>query len=65
MKDNYRIRSAFSLQGVTWSFDNPTHQLSILSFTFIAQKNGKVNPELAKGSSINIIGTTERNVSFK
>ncbi|MGF6929084.1 hypothetical protein QFZ48_004584 [Chitinophaga sp. W2I13] len=47
------------------TFDSPTHQVNILSFRFIAQKIGKVSPELAKGSSISIIGSIERSASFE
>lgn len=47
------------------TFEDSTYQVNILSFTFIARKNGKVNPELAKGSSISIMGSIERSVSFE
>lgn len=65
LPDTFSVQPAGRYVVSRSAFDNPTHQLSILSFTFIAQKNGKVSPELVKGSSISIIGTIERNVSFE
>jgi hypothetical protein len=47
------------------TFEDSTHLVNILSFKFIAQKNGKVSPELAKGSSISINGNVERSASFE
>jgi hypothetical protein len=47
------------------TYEDSTYLLNILSFKFIAQKNGRVSPELAKGSFISIMGNIERSASFE
>lgn len=46
-------------------FSKSNEKLSIMVFTFDAQKTGTVNPELIKGSSITINGSHEKEVHFK
>lgn len=46
------------------TFDNPLSQLSTVSFKFVAKAKGKVNPQLIKGSEINITGNIEESVFF-
>ena len=65
LPDTIPIQPAGRYVAAKSTFDNPTHQLNILSFEFIARKNGKVNPELVKGSSISIMGSIERSASFE
>lgn len=44
---------------------NPKEKLSTMSFKFIAQKKGTLNPSLLKGSSIKIWGEHQKRTSFK
>ncbi|KFF24157.1 hypothetical protein [Chryseobacterium vrystaatense] len=46
-------------------FSKPGETLSILSFEFTAEKSGTVNPQLLKGSTININGNHDEQVHFK
>lgn len=46
-------------------FSKPGELLSIMSFKFTAEKAGKVNPKLLKGSSSKISGYHEERVNFK
>lgn len=54
---NYRIpRSAF---------ENAEEQLSVLSFEFVSENEGSLNPQLGKGSSIWSRGTIEKRAFFE
>nr|WP_315026297.1 hypothetical protein [uncultured Chryseobacterium sp.] len=46
-------------------FSKPEGRLSVIGFKFTAQKEGKLNPLLLKGSYIKISGYHEKRVSFK
>lgn len=46
------------------TFDNPLSQLSTVSFKFVATAKGNVNPQLIKGSEINIQGNIEESIFF-
>lgn len=63
--DTIKINSTGNYIIAKSTFENAQYQLSALSFKFIAQKTGNMNPQLGKGSSINIQGNIERRIWFK
>jgi len=64
--DTIRINADGNYQ-IAWEklLFNPKEKLSTMSFTFIAQKKGTLNPLLLKGSSIKIWGEHQKRTSFK